>query len=433
MRRLGITAPTMVLGLLCLMYMILYIDRVNIATAAPAMRADLGLNNTELGFAISAFAYPYTLFQLFGGWIGRRFGARRTLCAAILVVCIATALTGAVAGLVSLFAVRILLGLGEGAALPTATHAMTSWAPSARWGFAQGITHSFARFGNFATPPIVAALILWSSWRAAFFVLAAMSLAWLAVWAWYFRDTPDAHAGVTEADLAKLPQRPTQNEMRSVPFLPLLRRMFPATLVNFCYGWTLWFFLSWTPSFFIQSYHLALAGSAFYSAITFLGGFFGDTAGGLMSDFILKRTGHVAIARRGVIVLGFVGAGLSLIPVIAVHDLAIATASLASAFFFAEMIVAPIWAVPMDITPRYAGWAAGMMNFGSAFAGIVSPPLFGSMLDMTGSWELPFLALTAMLAAGAALAFWLSPDRPFEEEGVLSAPLSVARASTSSA
>ena len=89
-----LTAPNKVLLLLCAMYLILYVDRVNISTAAPLIQTDLGLNNTELGFAFSAFAYPYALFQLMGGWLGDRFGARRTLCVALILVCIATALTG---------------------------------------------------------------------------------------------------------------------------------------------------------------------------------------------------------------------------------------------------------------------------------------------------------------------------------------------------
>src|SRR6478736_7384430 len=103
MRSPKLTAPNTVLLLLCAMYLILYIDRVNISTAAPLIQHDLSLSNTELGLAFSAFAYPYALFQLIGGWLGNRFGARRTLCVSLLIVCIATALTGLVGGLVSLF------------------------------------------------------------------------------------------------------------------------------------------------------------------------------------------------------------------------------------------------------------------------------------------------------------------------------------------
>ena len=218
MRALRLATPNAVLLLLCAMYTILYIDRVNISTAAPLIQTELRLSNTQLGLAFSAFAYSYALFQLFGGWLGDRFGARRTLCVSLLIVCIATALTGAAGGLLSLFCMRVALGFGEGAALPTATHAMTRWIPEARWGFAQGITHSFARIGNFAAPPIVALLIGWSSWRASFFILAGASLVWMAVWFWFFRDRPHDHPSMTREELALLPSR-VGEEQASVPWL----------------------------------------------------------------------------------------------------------------------------------------------------------------------------------------------------------------------
>src|SRR5579864_4086107 len=190
MRDLKLAGSSIVLLLLCALYLILYVDRVNISTAAPLIQTDLRLGNTGLGFVFSAFAYSYACCQLFGGLLADKFGARHTLCVSVLIVCLATAATGAVVGLFSLFVVRVALGFGEGAALPAATHAMSGWVPAENWGFAQGITHSFARLGNFAAPSIVAALIAWSSWRASFYILAGASLIWIIVWFWYFRDLP---------------------------------------------------------------------------------------------------------------------------------------------------------------------------------------------------------------------------------------------------
>src|SRR5205807_5548137 len=137
-RALRPSVSNQVLLLLCLMYLILYVDRVNISTAAPLIKAELGLSNTELGLAFSAFAYPYALFQLVGGWLGDRFGARATLGISGLIVCAATAATGLVGGLASLFAARLALGIGEGATFPTATRAISVWTPEQRWGFAHG-------------------------------------------------------------------------------------------------------------------------------------------------------------------------------------------------------------------------------------------------------------------------------------------------------
>ena len=411
MRRFSVSNT--VLLIICLMYLIFYVDRVNISTAAPLIKADLGLSNTELGLVFSAFAYPYALFQLIGGYIGDRFGARRTLFVSGLIVCAATAATGAVGGLVSLFAARLALGIGEGATFPTATRAMAAWVPERNWGFAQGITHSSARIGNALTPPLIALLVGLVTWRGAFLVLALSSLVWVLVWLRYFRDVPTSPP-LTAEELAALPVHRPRQPAEAVPWFRLFRRMLPVTAVDFCYGWTLWLFLSWIPSFFYQNYHQNLTQSALYSAGVFLAGVIGDTLGGVLSDRILKRTGDRAAARRNVIVAGMLGGFLFLIPVMLVDDVNVAAVSLAAAFFAVELVVAPIWAVPMDIAPGYSGSASGMMNFGFGVAGIISPLVFGYLIDRTGSWTLPFAGSIGLLLLGAALAFRMHPDKPFE-------------------
>jgi MFS family permease len=410
-RRLG--APRVVLGLLCLMYLILFVNRVSISTTAPLMKVDLGVSNGQLGLAFSAFAIPYAFFQLVGGWVGDRFGPRFTLAACCAIVTAATVLTGAAGGFVSLFALRLALGFGEGAAFPTATRAMASWTPAGSWGFAQGITHSFARIGNALTPALVAALLVFVSWRMSFVILGLTSLLWLVAWAWYFRNDPREHPAITESELAQLPPR-AATRRQSIPWLPLARFILPVTIVDFCYGWTLWLFLSWIPSFFLENYHLNLQASALFSAGVLFAGVIGDTVGGIISDRLLHKTGSRTLARRSVIVAGFVGAFVFLLPVILIHNLTVAAAGLTLAFFFAELIVAPIWSVPMDIAPRYAGTASGMMNFGFGVAGLVSPSSFGYLVDHTGSWVVPFIASVVLLLVGAILASRLRPDVRFE-------------------
>jgi MFS family permease len=119
-------APRVVLLLLCLLYLILFVNRVNIATAAPLIKADLRLSNSQLGLAFSAFAIPYALFQLVGGWIADKFGPRLTLSVCCAMVGASTMLTGAASGFVSLFVMRLALGFAEGAAFPTATRGESS-------------------------------------------------------------------------------------------------------------------------------------------------------------------------------------------------------------------------------------------------------------------------------------------------------------------
>jgi MFS family permease len=393
------------------MYLILYVDRVNIATVAPLIKADLALSNTEIGLALSAFAYPYAAFQLIGGYLGDKFGSRLTLTVSVLIVCAATAWTASIQSLAGLFVARFALGIGEGATLPTATRAMAVWIPKHRWGFAQGITHTFARLGNALTPPLIVLLLGLMSWRESFLVVAVFSFLWVILWVWSIRGLSEDHPQLNSPG-AHPPLRERAKE--PIPWLRLFRRMLPVTAVDFCYGWTLWLFLSWIPSFFYQNYQLDLKDSAFFSAGVFLAGVAGDTMGGVLSDHILRRTGSRTAARRNVIVLGMLGGFVFLLPVMFVDDVKVAAIFLSTAFFFVEFIVAPIWVVPMDIAPNYACSASGMMNLGFGLAGIISPLVFGYLIDLSGSWTLPFGGSFILLLTGAILAFQMHPDRPFE-------------------
>src|SRR5580693_6226142 len=134
--------------ILCLMHVILFVDRVNLAAAAETIKSDLGLSNVQLGIAFSAFNYAYAPFQLVGGWIADRFGSRRTLGICALAWAVTTMATGAVGGLLTLFVVRFCLGMGEGATLPAATRALTKWTSEDSRGFGMGLTHADGRIGD---------------------------------------------------------------------------------------------------------------------------------------------------------------------------------------------------------------------------------------------------------------------------------------------
>jgi MFS family permease len=409
-----IKASTNVLILLCVMYFITYVDRVNMNTAVVVIQEELNLSFVQVGYLTSAFAWTYLLFQIIGGWVGDRFGPRNVLFVSGLVWAGATILTGFAWGFASLFVMRLLLGLGEGATFPTATRAMRHWYEPKRFGFAQGITHSFARIGNWITPPLVAMLTVAASWRFAFIILGLISFIWVFVWFWYFRDEPKDHPAITPDELARLPAR-ASGPRPKVPWLPLIQRIWPVTLTYFCYGWCLWLYLNWIPSFFKNNHGLDLEASAIAAAIVYFGGVVGDTVGGLLSDGILHRSGNVRIARLSITVLGFLGALFSLFPLLFFQDLAIVTACLTCGFFFAELVIGPMWAIPMDIAPKYAGTASGLMNSGSALAAILSPIAAGYIIQGTGNWYLPFFVLMGVLALGALLAFTMHPETPFEE------------------
>ena len=405
-------ASTVVLMLLCLMYFITYLDRVNVSTAAEGFAKDFGLNKTEIGLVFSGFAYPYLVLQIIGGWVSDRFGARRTLIACGLLWTAATALTGLATGLATLLVARVLLGLGEGATFPASTCAMSRWFAKESRGFVQGITHACARAGNTVAPMIVAAVMTTYGWRASFYVCAAISLAWVVLWALTFTEHPSDHPRITQAELDSVPA-PNAGKPQ-VPWGPLFRRMIPVTIVYFCYGWTLWLFLSWIPQYFLHSYDLNLKKSAIFASSVFFAGVVGDTLGGVVTDIVYRRTGSLKQARSRMVAVCMLLTLLSLVPLLFMHSLYVSLICLSAGFFFAEMTIGPMWAIPMDIAPAYSGTASGMMNTGSALAAIVSPVLSGQLIDRFGNWELPFVGSMVLMGFGIVLAFRMRPESKFE-------------------
>ncbi|MBB5443056.1 MULTISPECIES: MFS transporter [unclassified Paraburkholderia] len=416
MKRLSLKATTTVLVMLCLMYFITYVDRVNISTAAGQFKSELGLSNTQLGIIFSAFAYPYVIFQFVGGWVSDRFGARRTLLACAAIWAVATALTGMAGGFASLIAARLLLGLGEGATFPASTSAMASWIARDKRGMAQGITHSSARLGNAIAPMLVLTLMTAFNWRLSFYLLGAMSAVWLVLWYLTYTERPVDHPRITRAELDKLPPPKTRPVDPRGTWMRLYKRMAPISAVYFCYNWILWLMLDWMPLYFMHSFHLNIKKAVVFTSGVFVAGVIGDLVGGMVSDRLLRRTGNVKLARSYLVASCMALTALSLVPVVLLHDPMISLIFLAAAMFFNEMNVGPMWAIPMDVAYDRSGTASGIMSGTGFTAAIVSPVIAGLVADRLHSWDLTFVLSIGVMLFGIVLSFFMKPNIPFSND-----------------
>ena len=405
------SAHAIVTTMLCILFAIMYLDRVNISAAAGPIKAHFQLSNTQMGFAFSAFSWAYLASVLFGGWGARKYGARVTLLVCVIIVGIGTIFTGFVGGLGSLFVARLVVGLGEGPAFPAATQAMRNWYPAHRFGYIQGITHSASRLGAAIAPPVVAAIIVWSDWQTSFIVCGVAAIIWAVVWWFCFQDDPRTHPKVVAKHLEGLTVSLPDRKAR-IPLWILTKRMFPVTIVMFTYGWSYWVFVSWLPLYFANQHGTDLKKSALLTSIPFLAGLVGNTVGGMGSDWILKRTGRNRLARCSVVAGSLLGAALFLIPCLFIKDLTTVVALLAASMFFLELTIAPMYAVPMDISKEYAGLGSAYIIMGVAIAGIISPVVFGWLIDLTGNWNVPFATGVVILVIGAAVVGVLRPDVP---------------------
>jgi len=400
-----------VLVLLCVMYFIAYFDRTNISAAGPSIIKEFDLTKAEFGLAASVFAFFYATLQIFGGWIGEKIGPRRGLLILGLLWGLSTFFTGLAVGLVTLLIARAILGFSESATFPTATQAMSRWMPPDRNGFVQGIVHSASRLGTFAAPIVVTTLIIWTGWRESFFIVGVLSMAWAVVWFVMFRDRPKDMKGMTAQELSEVPAIPKAADRPPVPWKRLIRTILPVTLVDFGYGWVAWVFFTWIPTLLATVYKQDISKYGLLTSLILAGGVIGDTLGGVLSDRLLRKTGNARSARRTLLLIGFIGSALCLVPLVFSPPLTVAIVALAFSFFFLELTNAQLWSIPMDVAPTWSGTASGMMNTGFGVAGILSPIVVGGLVDITGNFVVPFAISIAILVAATVLAGVMKPAR----------------------
>ena len=415
-----------ILGLLCLMYLITYLDRVNISTAAPEIRKEFGFDAVTMGWIFGAFGLSYALFQVPGGWLSDRFGPRSVLAGIVTYWSAMTAATAAATGVASFYIVRFLFGVGEAGAFPGATRAMQVWYTRQERGFAQGFTHSASRLGAAIAPPLVVLIMTTLGWRSVFYICGAMGLVW-AVW-WYldYRNLPEEHRMVNRTELThirglsatgEINQATIERGAANVPWGTLLRspNMWAIMCAYFTYVYCLYIFLAWLPSYLIDARGFTLLKVGFLASLPLFAGVIGDTVGGLATDWLLKKTGNAKLARRSVAIVGMLGCVVFIVPAALAEDPYTAVYCLTGAGFFLECTIGPSWAVPMDTGGKYSGTVSGMMNMAGNIGGALSPVVFG-YLAQYANWQAPFIVAATLLVIGSAIwAFWLDPDRSVVE------------------
>jgi sugar phosphate permease len=410
-----------ILVLISMMYLITYLDRVNISTAAPLISKEFGFNNVTMGYIFSAFVWAYAIFQVPGGWLSDRFGARTVLGTIVAYWSIMTAATGLAFNATSFYVIRFLFGVGEAGAFPGATRAMQLWYPRRERGFVQGITHSASRAGAAIAPPIVLLIMLNLGWRWAFVICGAVGLLWSLWWSLSYRNLPEDHPMVNRAELEEIRglgpdgkiNPPPVAEQTDVPWGTLLRspNMWAIMLAYFTYVYCLWIFLTWLTKYLIDVRHFTLLKGGLLASLPLWAGVVGDTVGGLATDGLLRKYGNPRFARAGVAITGLLGCAVFIVPAALTEDPYVAVGCLTASMFFLECTIGPSWAVPMDTGGKYSGTVSGMMNMAGNIGGALSPIVFG-YLAVGDKWQAPFIVAAGLLVIGAAIwAFWIDPTK----------------------
>jgi len=399
-----------VLALTVAAYMITYMDRQVLATSRPAIMKELGISLTAMGWITFGFRMAYALFQIPGGWLGDTIGARRALTIVVSWWSAFTALTALAWNAASMVGIQVFFGLGEAGAFPIATRSLSRWMRPTERGFAQGVTHAGSRLGGAITPPIVAlGIIPFFGWRAGFYAFGLLGVVWAIAWFTYYRDTPEDHHRVNQAERDLIAGGVKRKSAGRVPWRQILSHgnLWVLAVMYFFYNYNLNVYQDWFPTYLQQSRHMSLAKMGVYASLPLLAGVVGDLAGGWFSDLVLQRTGNANLARRWVAIAGFLVSAAATVPAVLTPDPRVSVAWYCIAFFGLEWTVGISWAVPLDIGGDFAGSVSAVMNMLGNIGGAVAATVVTYTAAHYG-WNVPFL-ITASLCLIAAV-LWLKID-----------------------
>jgi MFS transporter, ACS family, glucarate transporter len=396
-----------VLWLTVAAYMITYMDRVVISSAAPVIEKEFGFDIITMGWILASFRWGYALFQIPGGWLGDWIGPRRALTLIVAWWSVFTSITGLAWSATSMAVARFLFGMGEAGAFPIATRSLSRWMLPSERGYAQGITHAGSRLGAALTPPLVVWLITSYGWRAPFVIFGMAGVFWSALWFWYYRDTPDEHRSVNPAELelihSSLGGRRKPASKR-IPWSLILhsRTLRYLAAMYFCYAYCLSVYLDWFPTYLNKARGFTLKEMGAYAMLPLLAGTLGDLLGGVISDHWLKRTTNLNMARRAVAIAGFGIAAAGIIPAALTSNPYLCVGFSCIALFGLEVTVGVSWAIPLDIGGDYAGSVSAVMNMCGNIGGAISPTLLAYLVKAY-NWEIPFLVASALCIVAGLL------------------------------
>lgn len=402
-----------VLFLLSLSVLINYIDRSNLSIAAELIKGELRISDLQLGALLSAFFWTYGCMQIPAGWLVDRFDVKWVFAAGFFLWSTATAVTGVSHGFAALIVMRVILGVGESVAFPSYCKVLCNHFTESQRGFANSALMAGLSLGPALGMLVGGTVVGRFGWRPFFLTLGLGSLLWLVPWlAWMPRRTKAAVSASGS----------------EVGILDILRHRsaWGTCLGQFCINYTLYFLVTWLPSYLIRGRHLSMDQMARVGGLIFFLSAISGVSFGKLSDRWITVGASATRVRKTLLGVGQAGLGLSLAAVAISPDNNFVWV-LAPAGIFLGMSGGNCWAVTQTIAgPKVAGRWAGVQNFVGNFAGAVAPMLAGYLLGRTGLfyWPLVIAAMVSLIGALSWL-FVVGPVEPVEWERKIRSPIGI--------
>ena len=364
-----------IIGLICTLTVINYIDRMTLSVLAPTIRETFGMSNTSYSRVVTLFLLGYTISQALSGRILDRIGTRVGFMVFVGIWTVASMLHATAQNVYQLAAFRFMLGLGEAGNWPGAAKAVAEWFPVRERAFGMAIFNSGASIGAVVAPPLIAWVAISYGWRKAFFIGAILSSIVMVIWFFFYR-VPAEHPRLSESErqhiMSDQPSSDAANAESKRPWLSLFshRQVWAVIAARFFSDPIWWFLISWLPNYLKSERGFSLALIGMLAWIPFLFADLGNLSGGAVSSLLIKRGWTVDRARKTVLVASalMVPVGVWLVVGAASDAIAIAGISLI-AFGFQSWIV-NVHTLPSDCFPRQD--VGSVFGIGGTSAGIAS-------------------------------------------------------------
>jgi MFS family permease len=414
----------LVVGLLAVLSVITFLDRMVIAVTGPAIQRDLSIDAVAWGWVLSAYVLAYSAFEIPSGALGDRRGYRRELTRITVWWSFFTLVTAFCRNVWQIAGARFLFGAGAAGAYPNISGVLYRWLPAHERARGQGVIWAGGRLGGALAPLLLVPLQQVAGWRAVFVVMGLMGFIWVVVWRLWFRERPADMPGIDAEELAQIGEG--QSGLHGgTPWRRLfaLPQLWLIALAYFFYGFGAWFFFSWFPTWLIKARDFSTAQMGLYAAVPFLLGVVSNLAGGVLCDWLEKRVG----ARRGyrlIASLCLAATAALLFAMTQVRSAAAVTLLAGASFAVMDLMLPSAWAMCMTIGGRSGGTATAVMNTLGNLGGFLCAVAFGYIVEATGNYDLPVVCVAAMVLISAGLFGSVDCTRGLAEE---SAPSLVAR------
>jgi ACS family glucarate transporter-like MFS transporter len=390
------------------MTLINYFDRTVLSIAMPVLIHEFTLTPVAVGYLLSAFIWSYAPCQLPAGMILDRWGTRATASRCIAFWSAATALTGAATSFTFVFFTRLLLGIGESPTFPLAARSIREWAPVRERALAFSISGSGPAFGTAVSAIAIGWLVATIGWRLAFVFSGALGFIWVVVWLVVYRDPEDASwLGDAERRMIlrnRSPGGTTDAHGMSLKELLSYQTMWGLFLVQGCVNYTQYLFLTWLPTYLVQSRGLNILHSGLQTGICYFGAMVLTIIMGRLCDHMLTPEAVRAGKRRYAVVILAFGASVMVLAPFTVSEvwlLAEITFSLACV----QSVFVNTYSLTNDLlhAGKSIGTAVGWIQLGGNIFGLAAPIATGYIVAETGSFTSAFLLAGALLIIGAVL------------------------------